>query len=83
MAHKIGQGFAFALLGLSVLLDAFVIFAGVQMKAMRSWGLCLAAAIVSCIPCYWSCCGLGLLSGIWSIVVLVRPEVKAAFQRNS
>ncbi len=32
------------------------------------------------IPCVSPCCLLGLPLGIWALIVLVKPEVKAAFQ---
>jgi hypothetical protein len=31
------------------------------------------------IPCISPCCLLGLPIGIWALVVLLKPEVKAAF----
>jgi hypothetical protein len=50
-----------------------------KMKNVQSYGLSMAACIMSCIPCYNSCCLLGIPFGIWGIVVLLNPEVKDAF----
>jgi hypothetical protein len=51
------------------------------MMRLRTWGLALAGCIVSAIPLSSSaCCLLTLPFAIWAIVVLVKPEVKAAFQ---
>lgn len=38
------------------------------------------AAILAMIPCVSPCCLLGLPLGIWALIVLLKPEVKAAFQ---
>jgi hypothetical protein len=63
----------------SVLLDAFILVGAVRMLSLRSWGWCMTAAILAIIPCTAPCCCLGMAAGIWSVVVLTRPEVKAAF----
>jgi hypothetical protein len=38
------------------------------------------AASILCILCDWGCCCLGIGAGIWAIVVLSKPEVKAVFR---
>jgi predicted Ser/Thr protein kinase len=69
------------LLLLSVSLGAFIIGGAVQMLRLRSYGLAIAAAILALLPCgpAWP---LGLPVGIWALVVLTAPEVKAAFGRG-
>jgi hypothetical protein len=62
-----------------IALNAVVIAGGWQMKNLRTYGLAMTAAIICCIPCCGPCCGLSLIPGIWSLIVLNRPEVKAAF----
>ena len=59
---------------------AFIIFAALKMRELKQWELSLAASIVAMIPCISPCCILGLPIGIWALVVLLRPEVKQAFQ---
>ncbi len=75
---------------------AFTIFGASRMMKLRSWGLALTAAIVTLVNCGGGysaalgvpfgvygggcCCLVGLPVGIWTIVVLARPEVKAAFR---
>jgi hypothetical protein len=49
-----------------------------RMARLQSWGLSLAAAIAALLPCS-CCCILGLPLGIWAIVILAKPDVKAAF----
>lgn len=65
------------------LLSGLSLFGAIQMKNLRSYGWAWAAAIINCIPCYGSCCCIGLPLGIWAIIVLIKPEVKAAFGRAS
>lgn len=65
---------------LSLLISAFVIFAAVQMRKLESWGVAFAGAIIAMVPCIGPCCCLGLPIGIWSLVVLNKPEVRSAFR---
>ena len=62
---------------------AFVAFGAARMMTLRSYGIGLAAAIVSIVNCsghLWCCCWpLGIAFGIWSLVVLLQPNVRAAF----
>ena len=57
------------------------IIGGIQMLRLRSYGLALFASILAAIPCIScsACCGLGEGIGIWALVVLLNPEVRAAF----
>jgi len=75
MSGTIGIISAFIGIAIAIL----IIFGALQMKKMRSWGLALTASIVAMIPCLSPCCLLGLPIGIWALVVLLKPEVKAAF----
>ncbi len=57
-----------------------ILFGGIQMIRAKSRGLGMTAAILAMIPCFASCgCVLGIPVGIWALVVLGRPDVKAAF----
>ena len=38
------------------------------------------ASILAMIPCLSPCCLIGLPIGIWALVILMKPEVKAAFK---
>jgi len=40
----------------------------------------MAAAIVACVPFCSPCVVLGIPFGIWALVVMAKPEVRAAFQ---
>lgn len=63
---------------LGVAIGGFVIFGGLQMKGLKSHGLAMAGAIAAMLPCA-GCCWLGIPAGIWALVVLSKPEVKAGF----
>ncbi|MGD9347896.1 MAG: hypothetical protein PVH84_18680 [Candidatus Aminicenantes bacterium] len=63
-----------------ILVAAFIIYAAVRMKELNQWGVAMAASVLAMIPCISPCCILGLPIGIWCIVVLTKPEIKAAFR---
>jgi len=64
---------------ISLAVGAFIVVGAYRMMKLRSHGLAVAASIIAMIPCVSPCCCLGLPFGIWALVVLFRPEVKAAF----
>lgn len=70
-----GMGSSF----IGILVAAFIIYAALKMKELNQWGLAMAASILAMIPCISPCCIIGLPIGIWCLVVLTKPEVKAAF----
>ncbi|MDX1997264.1 MAG: hypothetical protein SF066_06060 [Thermoanaerobaculia bacterium] len=69
-------GMIMNVLGLAVC--AFVIWSGLQMKSLKGWQMCMAGSIAAMIPCF-GCYLIGIPMGIWALVVLLKPEVKAAF----
>ncbi|HUU52485.1 MAG TPA: hypothetical protein VMW92_05620 [Candidatus Heimdallarchaeota archaeon] len=70
-----GMGSSFV----GILVAGFIIYAALKMKELNQWGLAMAASILAMIPCISPCCIIGLPIGIWCLVVLTKPEVKAAF----
>jgi hypothetical protein len=56
-----------------------ILYAGVQMGQAKSYGLCKTGAILAAIPCTSFCCIAGIPIGIWAVVTLNKPEVKAGF----
>jgi len=72
-----GLGVVFILIPLAMSL--LIIFGGVRMMSLRSFGFCIGATVIAMLPCVSPCCCLGLPIGIWALVVLNRPEVRAAF----
>lgn len=70
-----GMGSAFV----GLIIAAFIIYAALKMKDLKQWGLAVAASVLAMIPCISPCCLIGLPIGIWALVVLMKPEVKEAF----
>jgi hypothetical protein len=58
----------------------FVIWAAMKMKVLEQRTAAIVASIVAMIPCFCPTCVVGIPIGIWSLVVLLKPEVKAAFK---
>ena len=54
--------------------------AGLKMKDLQSYGLCVAGAVLALLPCNCCCCWVGLPIGGWALATLMNAEVKAAFQ---
>jgi tRNA A-37 threonylcarbamoyl transferase component Bud32 len=60
--------------------SGYMIFAGLNMMRLERWGAALAASILALFVSPGNLIGLPL--GIWSLVVLARPEVRSAFLRR-
>ena len=58
---------------------ALILVGALKMKNVQNYGLAMTATILAMLPCISPCCVIGLPIGIWSLVVLLRPEVKSAF----
>lgn len=56
---------------------------GMKMRNATGRGLAMTSSILAMIPCTSSCCLIGLPVGIWALVVLSNPDVKAAFAENA
>jgi hypothetical protein len=64
---------------IGIVMSGLVLFGGLKMKKLESYGLVMTCSIISMIPCVSPCCVIGLPIGIWAVVVLSKPEVKGAF----
>ena len=62
-----------------VAIGVVILLGALKMKRLESHGFAMAASILALVPCVSPCCVVGLPIGIWSLVVLMKPEVKAAF----
>ena len=81
-AERLGGVIGLVLVIVVTIIPAVLIFIGApKMMNLQSRGLALTAAIAGCVPCNL-CCLLGLPIGIWSIVVLLQPDVKAWFSMS-
>jgi predicted Zn finger-like uncharacterized protein len=65
--------------GIGIFLQPIVILGAIKMKQLKSYGLATTASILAMLPCGF-CCLLGLPFGIWSLVVINRPDVKDSFR---
>ncbi len=63
----------------AICVAAFIIYAALKMRELSQWGLAVAASVLAMIPCISPCCIIGLPIGIWSLIVLTKPEIRAAF----
>jgi hypothetical protein len=77
-AQALGGTTAVILGVLILIVAAVIIFGGLQMMKLKSYGLAMTSAILAVIPCV-SCCITGIPIGVWAIIVLLKPEVKSAF----
>lgn len=64
---------------IALAVSGFIIWAALEMKELRNWTLAMVASILAMIPCIGPCCLIGIPIGIWSLVILMNPEVKATF----
>jgi hypothetical protein len=65
----------------SLIIGGVVAFGGFKMMKLQNYNLAMAAAVLALIPCS-VCCLIGLPAGIWALIILMKPEVKAAFTQG-
>jgi hypothetical protein len=70
-------GLVLGLVGL--VMTVLIILGALKMKNLRSYQFAYVMSILAMIPCLSPCCLLGLPFGIWALVVLSKPEIKAQF----
>ncbi len=63
---------------LGFVIYGLILLGAIKMKKLESYGLAMTASVLALLPCS-ACCVVGLPFGIWALVVLNKPEVKAAF----
>lgn len=78
MAVQGPLGAVLAIIGLVV--GAVILLGAMKMKKLEGYGFAMAATIMAMVPCISPCCVLGLPIGIWSLVMLMNADVKAAFR---
>lgn len=60
------------------MLNCFICLASVQMLKLKAFRQAIAASILAMVPCI-GCCVLGIPIGAWSLVVLMRDDVRGSF----
>ncbi len=78
--NYLSGGVGVASAGIGLLIAGIIIYASIEMRNLRQWGLAMAASILAMVPCISPCCIIGLPMGIWSLIVLQKTEIKAAFR---
>jgi O-antigen ligase len=66
--------------GMALLLNIATAIGAYKMMRLESYSAAMTAAIISVIPLCSPCLIIGIPFGIWAIVVLNDPYVKAAFR---
>ncbi|MFN0068009.1 MAG: hypothetical protein ACKVYV_10280 [Limisphaerales bacterium] len=72
--------FAIASNLIGLLVSGLIIFASQKLRRLESFPLVVTATILAMLPCLSPCCCIGLPIGIWVLVVIMKPDVKAAFR---
>ena len=62
-----------------LIISILILVGALKLLKLQSYQFAYAAAILSLIPCIAPCCLLGLIFGIWSIMVMGKPDVKSQF----
>jgi hypothetical protein len=62
-----------------VMLNLFIIACAVQMMSLKSWGLGVTGSVLAMLNIGSCCCVVGMPIGIWSLMVLMSPEVMTVF----
>ncbi|MBL8803925.1 MAG: hypothetical protein JNN27_18115 [Planctomycetes bacterium] len=64
--------------------SVFSFWAGLRMRALRSWRAAVCANVLMMLPLFSGClCLWGLPFGVVGLVVLLRSDVKRAFEANA
>ncbi len=76
---EFNQKFGLAMAILGFLLAPIEILGALKMMKLQSRGLVMAAVVLTMLPISSCCCPIGIGVGIWALMTLNDPEVKAAF----
>jgi uncharacterized membrane protein YphA (DoxX/SURF4 family) len=79
--YYLGQTVTYFSALLSLLASPGVIYGGFQMFGGKGYEVARAAAIIVMIPFTSCCCLAGIPAGLWALITLNQPDVKAYFGR--
>lgn len=74
-----GTFLIYGIAAISLLATPVIIYGAIQMMKGKRAGLAKLASVLAIIPVTACCFVVGIPFGIWSLVVLSKPEVKAVF----
>lgn len=80
LAHMLNGALGTAMNLVGLLASGFCIWGFLKMMRLESRTFSYAAVIISMVPCLGSCWCINLFIGIWALMVLSDPAVKAAHQ---
>lgn len=83
LGYYIGTGFGYGVGFFSLILAPVIIFGGMKMLKGEKIGLAKTAAILAILPISSCCFVIGIPFGIWALFILLKPEVKAAFENRN
>ncbi|MCD9187593.1 MAG: hypothetical protein LUM44_14330 [Pyrinomonadaceae bacterium] len=83
LGYYMGTGFGYGLGFFSLILAPVIIYGGFCMLKGQKPGLAKTAAILAILPVSSCCFLLGIPFGIWALIVLRKPEVKAVFENQT
>ncbi len=84
MGYLVGTFGVYGVAFISLIIAPFMVYGAVQMLGGKSYKFAKTSAILAIIP-FISCCFIiGIPFGIWALMVLSKPEVRAFFsgERN-
>lgn len=79
MGYMVGTIVPYVISLLSVVMAPVIIYGAIRMMHGKQPGLAKIAAILVILPVTSCCFLIGIPMGIWSLIVLAKPEVKAVF----
>lgn len=74
--NLLSTAFAFAM-------SVLVVVGALKLKRLESRGLAMTSAIVALVPCLSPFCCVGLPVGIWALMAMNKPDVRAAFGQDA
>ena len=63
----------------TIAIAGLILYGALKMRKLQGYGWAITASILALVPCVSPCCLVGTPIGIWALVVLAKPEVKASF----
>ncbi|MBP3958814.1 hypothetical protein J8F10_26510 [Gemmata sp. G18] len=73
---KIGWIPFYAMIGV---FSVITLIGGVKLMSLSGKFWPIAGSVLALLPCTSGCCFLGLVFGIWALVIIGQPDVKAGF----
>jgi hypothetical protein len=62
----------------SLLIGGFLLYGAIKMKNLQNHTLSMIVCVIAMVPCS-TCCCIGIPIGIWGLVMINKPEIKAFY----